>query len=103
MYECNRLLQYTYICTGLLVSLHILLESILQDKLMKHLTAITPYQHGFVTGKSRLTNFLQSCEDWTSSLDQGCGTDIIFLDFQKAFGTVLHCCLIHSQVVSLWH
>ena len=41
-------------------------------------------------GRSCLTNLLTALNDWTSALDNGNGTDIIFLDFQKAFDTVPH-------------
>ena len=44
---------------------------------------ITPYQHGFTKGKSCLTNLLTALNDWTSSLDNGFGTDVIYLDFRR--------------------
>ena len=37
---------------------------------------------------------LTALNDWTSALDNSSGTDVIFLDFQKAFDTVPHCRLI---------
>ena len=33
---------------------------------------------------------MQSIEEWTTILDGGCGMDIIYLDFQKAFDSLLH-------------
>ena len=41
-----------------------------------------------------MTNLLIALNDWTSSLDGGTGTDVIYLDFQKAFDTVPHCRLL---------
>jgi len=55
---------------------------------------ISQQQHGFVKVRSCLTNLLTALNDWTSAMDSGTGTDIIFLDFQKAFDTVPHCRLI---------
>ena len=75
-----------------------MLESILHDKisvfLTKHNVIIT--HHGFVQGRSCLSNLLQSLEDWTFLLDNGHGFDVVFLDFQKAFDTVPHDCLLHK-------
>ena len=48
----------------------------------------------FVKGRSCLTNLFTALNDWTSAMDNGTGTDIIFLDFQKVFDTVPHCRLI---------
>ena len=45
-------------------------------------------QHGFTRERSCLTNLLTSLNDWTSSLDGSIGTDVIYLDFHKAFNTV---------------
>ena len=50
---------------------------------------INPNQHGFLEGKSCLT-----FEDWTTTLDNGYGLDVIYLDYKKAFDTVLYCRLI---------
>ena len=57
---------------------------------------ITQHQHGFTRGRSCLTNLLTALNDWTLSLDKGIGTDVIYLDFQKAFDTVPHCRLIKN-------
>ena len=45
-------------------------------------------QHGFVSGKSCLTNLLETMEDITKWCDQGIPVDEIFLDFAKAFDKV---------------
>jgi len=37
-----------------------------------------------------LTNLLTALNDWSSNLDNGVGTDVIYLDFQKAFDEVPH-------------
>ena len=75
-----------------------ILESIIRDVMTKFFTEnnlINKHQHGFVSGKSCLTNLLESFEDWTSYLDNpGISVDIIFLDFRKAFDTVPHCRLL---------
>ena len=47
-------------------------------------------QHGFVKGRSCLTNLLQFFEEVTKKLDKGEPVDMIYLDFQKAFGKVPH-------------
>ena len=45
---------------------------------------ITNNQHGFVTGRSCLTNLLETLESCTRLLDAGLGIDVIYLDFRKA-------------------
>ena len=48
-------------------------------------------QHGFVTGRSCVTNLLWVLRDWTSSLDKSAPVDAIYLhDFAKAFDSVPH-------------
>ena len=48
---------------------------------------IRPSQHGFMKGKSCLTNFY----DWVIRLvDEGKAVDVVYLDFSKAFNAVSH-------------
>src|SRR6266536_3910236 len=69
------------------------MESIIRDRLMKHLKdnkLLTNNQHGFMNNRSCLTNLLETLEQWTQALDDGYEIDAIFLDYQKAFDTVPH-------------
>ena len=45
----------------------------------------SPFQHGFVSGKSCVTQLLEFLDNLTEALDQGDDVDIIYLDFSKAF------------------
>ena len=47
-------------------------------------------QHGFVKGRSCLTNLLEVFEHWTSCLGDGYGVDVVYLDYRKAVDTVPH-------------
>lgn len=47
-------------------------------------------QHGFVSGKSVLSNLLSFVEDVMGVLDKGGRVDVIYTDFVKAFDTVDH-------------
>ena len=55
-------------------------------------------QHGFVKGRSCLTNLLEAFVAWTRLLDERHGIDIIFLDYRKAFDTVPHSRLLVKLV-----
>ena len=57
---------------------------------MDEVKFLNRHQHGFVNGRSTLTNLLETLESWTRLLDEGYGLDVAYLDFRKAFDTVSH-------------
>jgi hypothetical protein len=70
------------------------LESIIKDRLVKHLEKhklLRTSQHGFTSGRSCLTNLLTFFEFVTGELDKGNNVDLVYLDFCKAFDKVPHC------------
>ena len=70
-----------------------ILEKILRDKIVSFLDShnlIKDSQHGFRNKRSCLTNLLEFFDDIYSNWDQRIPSDIIYLDFQKAFDTVPH-------------
>jgi hypothetical protein len=69
------------------------LESFVRDSIVKHMNhnkLFSPYQHGFRSGRSCITQLLQVMDHWTELLDMGANIDCIYLDFRKAFDTVPH-------------
>ena len=70
-----------------------LLEKIVRDSIVNHLETnglINRNQHGFVNGKSCLTQLLEVTEIWTRWLDAGLPWDCVYTDFAKAFDSVPH-------------
>ena len=57
---------------------------------------INTNQHGFMNGKSCTTQLLTVYDEIGKHLDEGKRTDMIFLDFSKAFDSVDHNMLIHK-------
>ena len=51
---------------------------------------ISKHQHGFVKGKSCLSNLLETFDDILDILDEGAPVDLLYFDFSKAFDTVPH-------------
>ena len=69
------------------------MESILRDAIVQHLeqhSLLRKSQHGFMAGKSTLSNLLEYLEDLTKLVDEGHAVDIVYLDFAKAFDKVPH-------------
>ena len=72
------------------------MESIPKDRIVQSGSGINKFQHGFIKGKSCLTNLLETFEAWTKALDDGYDADVVYLDYRKAFDTVPHAGLLHK-------
>ena len=84
--ENYRPVCLTVICCKVLVSF-------LRDFIMAHLIRnelITSKQHGFLGGRSTLTQLIETLEEWTKMLDQNNNLDVLYCDFKKAFDSVPH-------------
>ena len=81
------------------------MESIVRDAIVQHLTnyrLIRDSQHGFMRGRSCLTNLLEYLEAITKFLDFGKYVDTVYLDFSKAFNKVpINCLIAKCQVLGL--
>ena len=49
-------------------------------------------QYGFISasGRSTVLQLIKILDEWTSKMDKGNNTDVIYMDFRKAFDTVPH-------------
>jgi hypothetical protein len=68
-----------------------LLESIIKDDIMEHLSSnnlIKNSQHGFLPGRSCTTNLTIFLDTLTKITDKGKAADVFYLDFSKAFDKV---------------
>uniref|UniRef100_A0A3B3RVY9 Reverse transcriptase domain-containing protein n=1 Tax=Paramormyrops kingsleyae TaxID=1676925 RepID=A0A3B3RVY9_9TELE len=69
------------------------MEAIIKEKMVDYLDSnniLRDSQHGFRRGRSCLTNLLEFFEEATQEVDDKKAYDVIYLDFQKAFGVVPH-------------
>ena len=70
-----------------------LMEKLIRKGIIEHMAThslLTKDQHGFVDGRSCITNLLVTLDQWTKIIeDNGC-IDCIYLDFMKAFDSVPH-------------
>ena len=65
-------------------------EGIIKD-IMKHMNdnnLFSEDQHGFLSGKSTITQLLECLDEWTNIIENKSECDVIYLDFKKAFDSV---------------
>ena len=75
------------------------MESVIHDDISNFLLAnnlLSDHQHGFIKNRSTLTNLITSIRNWLSSLDNRKSTDVIYIDFAKAFDSISHPKLLHK-------
>ena len=51
---------------------------------------ISRQQHGFLSKRSTCTQLLESINDWSVALDNKNNVDIVYVDFSRAFDSVVH-------------
>ena len=56
----------------------------------------SPLQHGFIPGRSTVTQLLAVLDLWTDIIDRGGNFDTVYLDFAKAFDSVSHIRLLRK-------
>ncbi|KAK4830682.1 hypothetical protein QYF61_012851 [Mycteria americana] len=70
-----------------------LMEQIILSAITRHVEdnqVIRPSQHGFMKGRSCLTNLISFYDKVTLLVDEGKAVDVVYLDLSKAFDTILH-------------
>ena len=75
------------------------MEHVVCSQIGRHLddyNILYPHQHGFHKQLSCNTQLISSIDDWASSINMKWQTDVIMLDFSKAFDKVSHTKLLHK-------
>ena len=74
-------------------------ERVIRGSIVKHLECnnlLPKNQHGFISGRSTLSQLLQQIEHIIRAWEENKATDTIYLDFAKAFDKVDHNILCHK-------
>ena len=66
-------------------------ERVIKEKMLQHLQSnnlVSRSQHGFLPGRSCITNMLTLMDSLTQAYDDGQISEAVFIDFSKAFDRV---------------
>ena len=101
----NHSLISNYRPISLLCTSSTILGTIIFQKIIDFVRPqLSPHQFGFLSNRSCLTNLLTTYTAISKSLDKGHTTDVVYLDFAKAFDTLPHTKLLYKlygELVSL--
>jgi hypothetical protein len=64
---------------------------------------LADYQHGFVKGRSTVSNLLEYSSFVLKSIKDGCRVDSIYMDYSEAFNKVRHRLLLKEIRLMLSH
>ena len=73
------------------------MEQVISGAIKSHIMdnqGIRPSQHGFMKGRSCLTNLISFYNRATCSLGEGKAVGVVYLNFSEAFDTVSHSILL---------
>jgi len=76
-----------------------IVERFILSALTRHVKdnqGIRPSQHGFMKGRSCLTNLISFYDQVTHLVDEGKAVDVVYLDFSKAFDTIPYSILLEK-------
>jgi Reverse transcriptase (RNA-dependent DNA polymerase)/Endonuclease-reverse transcriptase len=70
-----------------------IMESVIKDDILAYLHSknlISRHQHGFLSRRSTGTQLIDCFNDWTLNIENKQSLDVIYIDFAKAFDSVVH-------------
>ena len=75
------------------------METVIKDQLVSYLLfkgLISKQQHAFIKKHSTITNLLECTHDWAVAVHNSHNVDAIYIDFSRAFDSVVHSKLIYK-------
>ena len=70
------------------------MEQVILGEITGHVHGFHEHQHGFMKGRSCLTNLISFYNCVTRPVDERKAVDVVYLDFSKAFDVVSHSILL---------
>ena len=80
-----------------------LMESVIKDTMLSYLLEhklINKQQHGFISKRSTCSQLLECINDWSVSLNHKQSIDVAYIDFSRAFDSVVHSKLYLKLIAS---